>query len=166
VAELEGRRPHAAGRTGEVYLASLLGVQPTIPNSPYDILTPTNCRLEVKTSKLNLHKHADGSHWGWTKPLGGDGDKEYDQLILLAEPDPRHINHYAQPLIRYVMFDIPFLEVPKFLNGRRDIFLGSNPLRVFSPTTSGLYRDFQITEHEFVKKYEKPNHAGRSDTSP
>src|SRR5438046_51001 len=88
VAELEGRRPHAAGRTGEIYLAALLGVQPTIPNSPYDIRTPTNYRLEVKTSKLNQHKHAEGSHWGWTKPLGGDNDKEYEQLILLAEPDP------------------------------------------------------------------------------
>ena len=155
VAELEGRRPHAAGNMGEAYLASLLGVEPTIQNCPYDILTPTNCKLEVKTSKLNLHNHANGSHWGWSKPLGEDSDKDYDQLILLAEPNPQHINFYAQPFVRYVIFDIPFSKVPKFLNGRRDIFLGTNPNRVFSPTSITLYRDFQITEHEFVKKYHK-----------
>ena len=155
VAELEGRRPHAAGRTGEEYLASLLGVKPTIPNSPYDIVTPTGARLEVKTSKLNVHKHANGSHWGWTKPLGNDGDKKYDRLVLLAEPNPQQTGHYARPFVRYVIFDISFTEVPQFLNARRDIFLGTNPLRVFSRTTSRLYSEFQITEAEFIRRYKR-----------
>jgi len=154
VAELEARRPHAAGRKGEAYLASLLGVHPTSPNCPYDILTPTGLRLEVKTSRLNVHQHANGSHWGWTKPLGEDGDKDYDRLILLAQPNPDCIDYYAQPFVRYVIFDIPFSEVTAFLNKRRDIFLGSNCHRVFSGTAIRLYRDFQITEAQFIDKYQ------------
>lgn len=153
-AQLRALQPFRRGVIGEQYLADLVGGRVTITNARHDVITPSGHRLEVKLAKLRKPvKGASTRQWAWRTLLGEDGQKRYDNLILLGPVDERFRTDTDGP---YVIFDIPFAYVQQLPNPNY-LAINTNSGRGWSPVSAVLYERYLTAECALRVKYGTPN---------
>jgi hypothetical protein len=125
----------------------------------HDVETKKGIRLEVKNSKLtDWDKRSGSKKWQWAKLLGESGNKQFDFAILVGDADPRYKKYYKDNISPFIFFCIPFAELHKLTSqGQRteyrQIYLGSNPLRLVRPESVVLFKEFQRTADELEKLF-------------
>ena len=167
-------KKHGAANIGggsEKFIHNLIGGEPMPSGWSYDLKVGRK-RLEIKGSTLhklhNAHYAKVGkpnptNRWNWKHILGGGGNKEYDNLILVGQVDPRHRKHYKDkesPKSPYVIFDVPRRSVEGMVNEKGDgvdvsIGLTSNPAKLHkgNKKSKRLWSEFEVTRAELIKRY-------------
>ena len=146
----------ASGLRGENVIAELLGGEVTRHNARHDLTLrgKNNITMEIKLSNHSrLGKNRPTRTWAWARLLGADGGKQYDRLILLGDADPRYQTLYADPTSPYVLFDIPFADVPSLVDKFGLVHLTTNPQTVRTSTAERLYNRYQVTLQHLRKQY-------------
>jgi hypothetical protein len=139
---------------GEDRIAELVGGRGRGHPSSFDVIARNGVRIEVKTSMLTgVTPNAPTKRWAWMRILGQDGRKKYDYLVLLGLRDDRFMNQYADPKSPYVMFVVPWRDVPKVTMGKRhvQIQLTTNPSTV-KPRGRLLFTKYQVTEAQLARR--------------
>jgi hypothetical protein len=126
-------------------VAELVDGKPMWDRCPYDVLTASGHRLEVKGSRLATYGKSVNPKWHFAHLLGTSGRNNYDQLVLVCEGrlpfDPA-----------YFFFDIPHAWV---VNYRR---LYSNHLNLAyengkSWIFTELWREFLCEAEVLAQRY-------------
>ena len=138
------------GGQAEAYICGLVGGTQMHPQSPHDI----------KFSKLSggKCKYKTARNWTWSNVLGNRQGKAYERLILVAEPNPTCGTSYPDPAGEYVLFDIPFAELPQLIDsGHNQIILNSDRSCIWE-TKAKLLRlyAFLVPPHLLVARYGRP----------
>ena len=149
----------AAGIAAEQFVAELVGGVLTTGSAFHDITAPDGTRFEVKFSRLSIPmKTSNSRRWSWGHPLGSNGAKQFDRLILVAEPDPRFRHLYREPESPYVLFDIPFESVLQVMRKDHLIQITTSPSRTFgetAKTANTLFQQFHVTSSQLREHYNK-----------
>jgi hypothetical protein len=143
-----------SGDVGEARIAQLVGGRSRGHPSSFDITARNGARIEVKTSTLTIvTPNTVTKRWAWMRILGQDGRKQYEYLVLLGLRDDRFTNQYADPKSPYVMFVVPWSDVPKVTMGKRhvQIQLTTNPSMV-GPRGRLLFTKYQVTEAQLARR--------------
>ena len=146
----------SSGLRGESVIAELLGGEVTRHNARHDLTLrgANNITMEIKFSNLSrVGKNRPTMTWAWAHLLGAGSGKRYDRLILLGEADSRYQTLYADPASPYVLFDIPFADVPSLVDNFDLIHLTTNPQTVRTPTAERLYNQYQVTLQQLNAQY-------------
>lgn len=144
------------GIRGEQIVAELIGGKTTAVTERFDVLAAAGrLRLEVKYSNLNIAVADKATQrWQWVRPLGFDGQKTFDALILIGEVDARYQPLYRDPSAPYVVFDIPFRRIAEIVqHSSQMIQISTNPQRARTPVARLLYQEFQTTCNALSEKY-------------
>jgi len=144
------------GIRGEQIVAELIGRKTTAVTERFDVLGAAGrMRLEVKYSNLNIAVADKATRrWQWIRPLGFDGQKTFDALILIGEVDTRYQPLYRDPSAPYVVFDIPFPRIAEIVqHSSQMIQISTNPQRARTPVARLLYEEFQTTCDALSEKY-------------
>jgi hypothetical protein len=144
------------GIRGEQIVAELIGGETTAVTERFDVLaTAGRLRLEVKYSNLNTAVAGGATRrWQWVRPLGFDGQKTFDALILIGEVDLRHQHLYRDPSAPYGVFDIPFSRIAEIVkHSSQMIQISTNPKKARTPVARLLYEHFQTTCNALSAKY-------------
>jgi hypothetical protein len=97
--EYEALKRKTIAYLGERYILELTSGSPQPYAAPYDVLSASHHRLEVKSSSCRSGK------WTWGNLLGSKGKRRYDYAILLGEKDSECFNAY--PSDPYIIFCLP-----------------------------------------------------------
>jgi hypothetical protein len=161
VAFFENHSSISQGIRGETLVALLIDGCISKDGSSYDVSSGKGLiRIEVKYSKLNVAVQLRPTkRWNWAKPFGESGDKEYDRLILIGEKDRRYFDAYLDKETPYIIFDVPYEEVPELATKssrhgfpKAHITLTSNPETARSKA-SPLFYKYQITGAKLKERY-------------
>jgi hypothetical protein len=153
---LEGIPTLRKGLHGESIISLYVGGRLTAHTARHDVeFEHSGLKLEVKNARLNLpNKKSDCQRWAWRYPLGLDGRKVFDRLILMGEADPRYRNCYRDPSCPYVLFDLPYDQVPRVMTEGEMINATTNPnSKKAKGTTRLLFRSYETCLRELKEKY-------------
>lgn len=148
------------GLKGETIIANLVSGCKTAYTCSHDIETASShIRIEVKLANLNIaNKGRETKRWTWIRPLGRTGNKKYERLLLLGESDIRFKQYYKDNNSPFVIFDVPFTEIPPLVSKAENvgqIILTTNPSKVKSLRGKLLYEKYQITRKELEERYKE-----------
>ena len=142
----------ALGMAGEQLVARLSGGITTGHTSRHDIELQQGQTIEVKTAKISVPvaaKPNSGKRWQWHKIYGQDGGKIYDWLVLIGHADPRYKELYIDQNSEYVIFFIPFGELPNYITSGNMIVLSSNPITA-SGKSAGMFSKHQVLADDLL----------------
>ena len=148
------------GRVMELMVCGLVNGVMAAGQSPFDLTAGSGARIEVKYACLGRLKGASKStrSWTWGRLLGSHGEKKYERLVLVAQPNPACRAAYPDPTGEYVLFDLPFEELSELMDTKHEqIVLNSDPNRV-QKSRVRLMRllDHMVTPQELTARHAKP----------
>jgi hypothetical protein len=145
------------GSRSETFLARLLKAETTGHTAAYDLVTSGGARLEIKSSRLLGVNEAATRRWMWGGILGAHGKKNFDWIILMGDSDERYAHHYAEPASPFVLFLLPFSDLPHWISGSgktRYIQVTSNPdSKRASKKTKSFFNNFMVTSSFIEEKF-------------
>ncbi|HGL5386880.1 hypothetical protein [Burkholderia orbicola] len=105
--EHEALKHKTIAHSGERYILELTSGNPQRYAAPFDVLSPSGHRLEVKSSRCRFVNQFESKsrRWTWSNLLGSSGEKQYDYAILLGEKDRDYLDAYPEG--PYVIFCVP-----------------------------------------------------------
>ena len=129
-------------------------------HSPYDVLSASRHKLEIKVSKLispNKKGAPLSTVWKWNRLLGDDRNKVYDRLILVGLATKRAQDedwrNQREPR-RYEFFDFSFEEAQTLAEQTRFQVLGINTNRLKTHALLGRFVwAHHIEPEELVQRY-------------
>lgn len=148
------------GKRGEDFIADLIGGTLSRGSAPYDLVTSAGVTFEIKCP--NLNEAVSGqitNRWSWSHILGAHRRKLFDRLLLLGPIDRRYRDSYCDPESPFVIFDIPFDEVPPLLGSGDLIQISTAPLDIRNARTSAtrrcLFTRYESSRQDLVDRYRK-----------
>ncbi len=111
-------------------------------------------KLEIKFANLNRPMaNSEMRRWVWAHMLGRESKKRFDRLILVAPHDPQFRSESKDPESPWVIFDVPFAEVPSLAERDGTIWTGTHPTKFRRSTHRRLICDYQVTRDELKQRY-------------
>jgi hypothetical protein len=146
------------GERGEDFVLEHVGGTKQSSSARFDVLSANGTKLEVKCPNLNdAVATAITKRRVWPHILGTENKKKFDRLILVGPIDDRYRKHYADPDSRFIMFDIPFGDVPPLLSKNGEIQSSTAPPYLRSARMSKarrlLFEKYQVTRDDLRSRY-------------
>jgi hypothetical protein len=145
------------GDSAEQMVAELTGGT-VVARKPYDVLTASGIRLQVKGSSLYKIPGKIKTRLSWNRVLDSDPARAYDRLILVGEVDDRFAPLYRDTESLFLFFDIPVgrvLEVVVNKNKTEKLIqISTNSEKNLTPQARLLFDVFQVTPDE-LRAYRK-----------
>ncbi len=142
------------GRRAEEFVQQLIGGTLRKGSASSDLILPNGTHFEIKYSRLNVARpDAKTRRWNWAHILGSSGNKQFHKLLLLAPHDPQYRHSFDDPDSPFVIFDVPFKEVPNLVEASGTIWINTNPTKFKRHSHRELIVKYQITRKKFVERY-------------
>src|SRR5207249_486445 len=123
-------------------------------SAPFDLILPNGTTFEIKYSNLNRADPNQKTHrWNWPHILGSNRAKKFDRLLLLAPHDPQYQQDFEDPEAQFVIFDVPFGDVPDLLERSGTIWASTHPFKFRRRTHRRLVCDYQISRKRLLDRY-------------